>query len=98
MKFPKFKVSLKKQENIRPADPIPLPEPKAPEVSGIYDAVVLSQAKNPQWIYVRINGMDGKFPVIIPRRLTGKLVGKSVKVEAITDATGTSYRYVTPSY
>ena len=42
--------------------------------------------------------MEGKFPVIIPRRLSGKLDGKSIKVEAITDVTGTSYRYVTPSY
>lgn len=99
MKFPKVKVSLKKEDPYaRPADPIPLPEPKAPEVSGVYDAMVLSQAKNPQWVYVRIGGMEGKFPVIIPRRLTGKLEGKQIKVEAITDVTGTSYRYVTPTY
>ena len=83
MKFPKFKVSLKKQENIRPADPIPLPEPKAPEVSGIYDAVVLSQAKNPQWIYVRINGMDGKFSLIIPVKPRGIMTGNFPSIPLI---------------
>ena len=96
-KFPKVKVGIKKEVvTERPADPAPLPE--APRLSGIYDAQVLSQAKNPQWVYVKINGIDGKHPAIIPKRLTGKLVGKSVKVEAITDDTGTSYRYVIPSY
>lgn len=82
---------FKKQEK-----PIPQPiaEPDVPKQSGIYDAIVMSQARNPQWVYVRILGMDGKHPVIIPRRLTGKLAGKTVKVEAITDSNGTSYRYI----
>ena len=98
MKFPKVKVGIKKEEQyVRPADPIPLPEPQAPKVSGIYDGTVISQAKNPQWVYVKIQGLEGKHPVIIPRRLSGKLDGKQIKVEAITDVTGTSYRYVTPS-
>lgn len=97
MKFKKEKVSIKKEEHPqRIPDPIPLPVPKPPEVTGIFKGVCLDQAKNPQWIYVKINGVEGKVAAVIPRRLTGKLVGKSVYVEAITDSTGTSYRYVQP--
>lgn len=98
MKFKKDKVSIKKEElPKRVADPMPLPErPNAPEVTGVFQGMCLSQAKNPQWIYVKLSTMEGKIPVIIPRRLTGKLVGKKVYVEAISDSTGTSYRYVQP--
>lgn len=95
MKFKKAVVSIKKEEQPqRTPDPIPLPVPEPPKRTGIYEATCISQAQNPQWIYVKFMDIDGKHPVVIPRRLTGKLVGKRVHVEAITDATGTSYRYV----
>lgn len=97
MKLKKFAATMKKEEfTTRPADPLPVPEPKPPEVSGIYKGVCISQARNPQWIYVKISGVENKIAAVIPRRLTGKLIGKPVYIEAITDSTGTSYRYVNP--
>lgn len=98
MKFKKAVVGIKKEPlPQRTPDPIPIPQPpKPPEVTAILEGMCLSQAQNPQWIYVKVNSIEGKIPVVIPRRLTGKLVGKKVYVEAITDATGTSYRYVQP--
>lgn len=95
MKFKKVAATIKRENyDTRPADPIPIPEPEPPKKDGILEGLCLFQAKNPQWIYVKLKGVDGKIPVIIPRRLTGKLEGKKVYVESITDATGTSYRYV----
>ena len=97
MKLKKSNVAMKKEEFVsRPADPLPVPEVKPPEVSGVYEGTCIAQARNPQWIYVKLNKAEGRIPVIIPRRLTGKLLGKRVYVEAITDSTGTSYRYVQP--
>lgn len=95
MKFKKVSVTMKREEyNTRPPDPVPVPEVKPPKLDGIIEGICLHQAQNPQWIYVKLKGSEGKTPVIIPRRLSGKLDGKRVFVEAITDATGTSYRYV----
>ena len=66
-----------------------------PKQETVFVAKVLQQAKNPQWIYCLPIGKDlGKIAVIIPRRLSGKLEGKMIMVEAISDANGTSYRYV----
>ena len=88
MKTPKPKV----------AAPIEKPAPEKidpPKLDSKFFAVVISQAPNPQWIYVKSLESDmGKLPVIIPRRYTDKLVGKKIQVEAITDGVGTSYRYV----
>lgn len=57
-------------------------------------AVVLYGARNPRWVYARIEGRDGKVPVAIPRKLRGFLDGKRIEVEAITDANGeTTYRH-----
>lgn len=95
MKLKKFAATMKKEEfTARPADPLPVPEPKPPEVSGIYEGLCIAQARNPQWVYVKLNNVEGRIPVVIPRRLSGKLEGKRIYVEAITDSTGTSYRYV----
>lgn len=98
MKFKKEKVTLKKEPlPQRTPDPIPIPKPpEPPKKAGVIQGVCIAQAKNPQWIYVKLDGIEGKWPVVIPRRLTGKLEGKRITVEAITDATGTSYRYVQP--
>ena len=77
----------------RVPDPAPvLEKPKPPEQTNIFEATCISQAPNPQWIYCKVNGKDGKIPVVIPKRLSGKLVGKRVHVEAISDEAGTSYR------
>ena len=56
--------------------------------------IVLYSARNPNYVYVKLNGKEGKVPVCIPRRMRDKLDGKSINVELITDDTGTSYRYV----
>jgi len=58
------------------------------------EAVVLREAKNPRWIYAKLNGSNLKVPVAIPRKLRGKLVGKRIYVDAITDASNaTTYRH-----
>jgi len=61
---------------------------------------VLFDAPNPNWVYAKIDNIDGKHPVAIPRKLRGKLgpkerggKGKRIPIHAITDATGTTYRY-----
>ncbi len=70
-------------------------EPESPVRSEVLTMKVLKQAQNPQWIYCQAVEKDlGKVPVIIPRRLNGKLLGKLIDVEAISDELGTSYRYV----
>lgn len=56
-------------------------------------AVVQAQARNPQWVFAVVEGVEGKSVVAIPRRLTNKLAGKTINVEVITDETGTSYRH-----
>ncbi len=54
---------------------------------------VIHEARNPNWVYCQIDGVDGKKPVAIPRRLRGKLNGKRIAIDAITDVNGTTYRH-----
>jgi len=57
-------------------------------------AMVIRDANNPRWVYAKLDGVDGKVPVAIPMKLRGRLAGKHIEVEAITDATGgTTYRH-----
>lgn len=56
--------------------------------------IVLHAARNPNYVYVKLHGREGKVPVCVPRRLKDSLTGKNINVEIITDDTGTSYRYV----
>tara|TARA_R110000772_G_scaffold7820_1_gene26273 strand:+ start:810 stop:1184 length:375 start_codon:yes stop_codon:yes gene_type:complete len=61
----------------------------------LYRGTVHSNAPNRSYIYVYIKEIQKKVPVVIPRKLEGHLTaGKNVKVEAIVDDKGTSYRYV----
>lgn len=79
-----------------PVQDIPV-EPKAPDVPKKTDqfrARVLKQALNPQWVYALDPQGIGKLPVVIPRRLSNKLIGKTILIEAISDNAGTTYRYV----
>ena len=93
MKVFNTKAAFKKSDKYdRAPDPAPIPEPKPPQQTNIFEATCLSQAPNPQWIYCKAQDKDGKLAVIIPKRLSGKLVGKRIMVEAISDETGTSYR------
>jgi len=53
---------------------------------------VIKQCRNPRWVECARNGW--KVKVAIPKRLTGKLDGKPIKVEVIKDAHGNrSYRH-----
>ena len=65
-------------------------EPSKPR---FLSATVIAQARNPQWVFASVDGVEGKSVVAIPRRLTNRLAGKQINVEVITDENGTSYRY-----
>ena len=57
---------------------------------------VLEQCPNPAWVRAKVEFPEGgwrKVDVAIPRRLTGRLVGKMARVEVIRDASGESYRH-----
>jgi hypothetical protein len=58
------------------------------------NGVVLHPAKNPDWVMVKLEHKDGKIPVKIGRKYRGKLIGKRIVIDAITDASGsTTYRH-----
>lgn len=56
-------------------------------------ARVIGPCANDKWVWCRIEGMEGRHPVLIPRRLRGKILGKPITIEAITDINGTTYRH-----
>lgn len=62
-------------------------------VPSVFKATVLGAAPNPAWVFCAIEGVAGKKPVLIPYKLRGKLNGKPINVHAITDESGTTYRY-----
>ena len=76
------------QEILRMAVDIPEIVPKH------YKGYGIKSAANPRYIYALINEIDKKVPVCVPRKLTKALVGKNIKIEAIEDEVGVSYRYV----
>lgn len=55
---------------------------------------VLSECPNARFNYVYSKEVGKRVPVMIPRKLRGKLVGKIICFEGIKDDTGVSYRYV----
>jgi hypothetical protein len=59
-----------------------------------YIGQVLGECPNPRYNYVFNREIDKKIPMLVPRKWQGKLIGKTVTFEAISDNTGTSYRYV----
>jgi len=76
------------QEILRMAVDIPEIVPKH------YKGYVIKSAANPRYVYSYIKEIDKKVPVCVPRKLRKTLVGKNIKIEAIEDAVGVSYRYV----
>jgi hypothetical protein len=72
---------------LRQADVAPL------TVAKRYKAFCLHAARNPRWVFCKIEGMEGKHPVAIPRKLQGRLVRKSFVAEAIEDSDGVTYRH-----
>tara|TARA_Y100000385_G_C13013917_1_gene602944 strand:+ start:689 stop:1075 length:387 start_codon:yes stop_codon:yes gene_type:complete len=63
-------------------------------VPAYFTGQVTHQAPNPNYVYVYLKELSKKVPVIVPRRFKGKLNGKTIKVEEITDNAGSSYRYI----
>ncbi len=59
-----------------------------------YTGMVLSECPNPRYNYVHNKKIGKKVPMLVPRKWQGKLIGKMVTFEAISDNKGTSYRSV----
>lgn len=63
-------------------------------IPDYYMGKVTHQAPNPNYVYAHIRDLGKRVPVIVARRYTGKLMGKTIKIEEIKDESGSSYRYV----
>lgn len=59
-----------------------------------YKGKVLKECPNPRYNYVYNKDIGKRVPVMIPRRIQGKMIGKSIHFEGIEDNKGVSYRYV----
>jgi hypothetical protein len=59
-----------------------------------YSGHVLRECPNPRYNYVYNKDIGKKIPMLVPRKWQGKLIGKVITFEAISDMKGTSYRYV----
>lgn len=75
------------QEKVKLAIEVPLAVPKVLEGFVLYDA------RNPNYVMCKIDGMENKHPVGIKRKMHGKLTGKRICIHAITDTKGTTYRH-----
>ena len=64
-------------------------------VPNKFQGMVLCAARNPRWVYAKLDGQEGRVPVAIPRKLIAiRMVGKKIPIDAITDASGqTTYRH-----
>jgi hypothetical protein len=62
-------------------------------IPDTYEAFVLKNAQNPNYVFAYIRSIPLKVPVIVPRRFRGRLVGKNILIEKIEDKNGASYRY-----
>ncbi len=58
-----------------------------------HKAFVREEARNPRFVWCNLDGLEGRFPVAIPKKFRGKLVGKYITVDRITDIHGTTYRH-----
>lgn len=67
-------------------------------IPDYYMGKVTHQAPNPNYVYAYIQELGKRVPVIVARKYTGKLMNKSIKIEEIKDASGSSYRYVPTRY
>jgi hypothetical protein len=64
-----------------------------PVVPERLTAFVVSDALNERIVWGLIEGVEGRVPVFIPRRLRGNLIGKKIPVHAIQDRSGITYRH-----
>lgn len=57
-------------------------------------AKALHPAKNDRYVFAKVDGFEGKHPVLLPRRYGGKIsTGKFFTVEVVEDATGVTFRH-----
>lgn len=71
------------------ADAVDIPEATPTHYKG----QVIKVAPNKKYVYAYIRENRMKVPVLVPKKLAHKLVGKIILIEAIKDVSGTSYRY-----
>jgi hypothetical protein len=55
---------------------------------------VTRMAPNPRYVYAYISEMKLNVPVLVPKNLRNRMSKKTIKIEAIKDNVGTSFRYV----
>jgi hypothetical protein len=59
-----------------------------------YHGKVTRMAPNPRYVYAYISEMKLNVPVLVPKRFRNGMSQKTIKIEAIRDNAGTSFRYV----
>ena len=59
-----------------------------------YTGNVVGECPNPRYNYVVSRVIGKRVPIMVPRKWQGRLIGKEITFEAISDNAGTSYRYV----
>jgi len=65
-------------------------------VPELLRGTVKHSAPNHLYVYAAIEGVAGKHPVLVGRRLGGdRLVGKPIEIHRIEDINGISYRHAT---
>jgi hypothetical protein len=53
----------------------------------------MHEANNKRFVFAKIEGIEGKHAVLIPRKLSGQLKNKVFEVEKIEDVHGVSFRH-----
>lgn len=81
---------LTEKDTLRLARELSMPDELKVE---IVDAFWVHDAKNPSWLFARIDGFEGKHPVLVPRRFQNKLKKKRFKVEVVRDKEGVTFRH-----
>ena len=67
---------------------------EAPEATAKHiNAKVIKVAPNKKYVYAYVRETESKIPVLVPKKFSARLVGKSITVEVIEDINGVSYRY-----
>lgn len=59
-----------------------------------FSGKVLSECNNKRYNYIYSKEIGKKVPVLVPKKLRGKMVGKRVTFEKIESISGSGYRYV----
>lgn len=67
---------------------------EAPEATAEHvNAKVIKVAPNKKYVYAYVREDKSKIPVLVPKKFSQRLVGKTITVEVIKDVNGVSYRY-----